>query len=63
LAAAAKKAKKAGQSYAISQGSKTHSTIYTDWANFKNVSFRDSNGRAPVLFNITYAGFSLCVHG
>ena len=38
LAAAAKKAKKAGQKYQISQGSKTYSTIFTDWANFKNVS-------------------------
>ena len=38
LAAAAKKAKKAGQKYQISQGSKTYSTIYTDWADFKTVS-------------------------
>jgi len=34
LAAAAKKAKKVGQKYQISQGSKTWSTIYTDWAGF-----------------------------
>lgn len=38
LAAAALKAKKAGQKYQISDGSKTWSTIYTDWAHFKNVS-------------------------
>jgi len=38
LAAAAKKANKVGQKYQISQGSKTYSTIYTDWANFKNGS-------------------------
>jgi hypothetical protein len=39
LAAAAKKAKKAGQKYQISQGSKSHSTIYTDWADFNKVCF------------------------
>jgi len=38
LAAAAKKAKKAGEKYQISQGSQTWSTIYTDWADFKNGS-------------------------
>ncbi|KIM71577.1 glycoside hydrolase family 75 protein [Piloderma croceum F 1598] len=38
LAAAAKKAKKAGQKYQISQGSKSFSTIYTDWADFNNSS-------------------------
>lgn len=38
LAAAAKKAKQAGAKYQINQGSKTWSTIYTDWANFKNGS-------------------------
>jgi chitosanase len=38
LAAAAKQAKKAGAKYQISQGSKTWSTIFTDWANFKSVS-------------------------
>jgi len=38
LAAAAKKAKKAGEKYQISQGSKTWSTIYTDWADFKTGS-------------------------
>ncbi|KIM91630.1 glycoside hydrolase family 75 protein, partial [Piloderma croceum F 1598] len=36
LAAAAKNAKKAGAKYQITQGSKTWSTIYTDWANFKS---------------------------
>jgi chitosanase len=39
LAAAAKKAKNAGEKYQIDQGSKIWSTIYTDWADFKNVSF------------------------
>jgi len=39
LAAAAKKAKKAGQKYQISQGSKSYSTIYTDWADFNKVCF------------------------
>jgi chitosanase len=38
LAAAALKAKKADQKYPVSDGSKTLSTIYTDWANFKNAS-------------------------
>jgi chitosanase len=38
LAAAAKRAKQAGAKYQINQGSKTWSTIYTDWANFKNGS-------------------------
>lgn len=38
LAAAALQAKKEDQKYPVSDGSKTWSTIYTDWANFKNVS-------------------------
>jgi len=38
LAAAAKNAKQAGEKYQITQGSKTWSTIYTDWADFKNGS-------------------------
>jgi chitosanase len=41
IAAAAKKAKKSAgkdSTYAISQGSKTHSTIYEDWATGKNGS-------------------------
>jgi len=40
LAAAAKQAKKASMKYQISQGSKTWSTIFTNWANFKSMSTR-----------------------
>jgi hypothetical protein len=64
LAAAAKKAKKAGAKYQISQGSKTWSTIYTDWADFKSVSFCGSVVDymfIDVMFVIV--GCSLRVHG
>jgi hypothetical protein len=36
--AATKKLTKVGATYPISEGSKTKSKLYTDWANFKNVS-------------------------
>jgi chitosanase len=59
LAAAAKKAKKVGQKYQISQGSKTYSTIFTDWANFKNVSV--SNSENHMILFMYSPGFSLRV--
>ena len=67
LAAAAKKAKKAGQKYPISHGSKISSTIYTDWAGFKSVSFSfffwwlDYPVVNACMFD--FAGCSLRVHG
>jgi hypothetical protein len=64
LAAAAKKAKKAGQKYQISQGSKTSSTIFTDWADFKNVSLSHATAALSCLIKVFInVGFCLRVDG